>query len=278
MQTDQVGALPEQDIVELYLAGETAAEIGVRFGVTKAPILAVLRASGTPRRRPGPRPKHPPVEARVCELESCATIFTPTRYEAARGRRFCSRECADAGKRVLPVPEPRQCENCGTTFLPRADQAARGDGRFCKLQCKGEASQVRPQPGERTCARPGCENRFTPTAWLAANGQGECCSDSCAARERWRTGKVSTNVISLARSPRARQRWLGRWAGKEGATGGREGGRPAIATVEQSSEIFRLAREQKLSSRRIAAEVFGDARFYKRVQRILGGPRGAPGS
>ncbi len=48
-------------------------------------------------------------------------------------------------------------------------------------------------------------------------------------------------------------------------------GRREKTTVAQRAEVKRLAAEG-LSIRRIAAEVFGDARFRGRVERILGPP------
>jgi hypothetical protein len=66
--------------------------------------------------------------------------------------------------------------------------------------------------------------------------------------------------------------WHGRWNAHKGKVGGieggREGGRPPVATKEQAAECWRRHREGQ-SSRKIAEAVFGDSRYYKRVQRIV---------
>lgn len=41
-----------------------------------------------------------------------------------------------------------------------------------------------PKPKERECARPGCTNRFTPTATQVANGFGKYCSRECDHEDR----------------------------------------------------------------------------------------------
>lgn len=107
-------------------------------------------------------------------------------------------------------------------------------------------------------------------------GRGRFCSASCRQLYNWRADEgahVKGIVASLKTSGlwagRAQQKHLGRWGGKAGAKAGREkGGRPSKATPAQQQEMLRFDGEGK-SSREIAEEVFGDRRFYKRVQRFL---------
>jgi hypothetical protein len=94
-------------------------------------------------------------------------------------------------------------------------------------------------------------------------------------RHSWETGEgaAPAAVGSRLKAPRARQVWLGRWNGVKGAAAGVEagrakGGRPPKATPEQKQEMLRLSNEG-LSSRAIAEQVFGDRRFFMRVQRFL---------
>lgn len=96
-------------------------------------------------------------------------------------------------------------------------------------------------------------------------GRGRFCSASCRQLYNWRADEgahVKGIVASLKTSGlwagRAQQKHLGRWGGKAGAK----------ATPAQQQEMLRFDGEGK-SSREIAEEVFGDRRFYKRVQRFL---------
>jgi hypothetical protein len=110
------------------------------------------------------------------------------------------------------------------------------------------------------------------------NEHGEFCSRECWNAYRWVHGIAldADRLVSLNPhivTGRSRQRWLGRWNGKYGAFAGKEagrakGGRPPKATPQQQQAMFALNSQGK-SSRAIAAEVFGDRRYHKRVQRFL---------
>ena len=149
-----------------------------------------------------------------------------------------------------------------------------------------------PGPRTKRRGRMGPCRRCGKEEWryecdIGQNPHGEFCTRECWNLWRWEHGKITSQigddgeyhgVISLSprrRTGKARQKWLGRWNGSKGAAGGIEagrakGGRPPKMTPEQQVEILRLdGGIHEKSTREIAEIVFGDRRYYKRVQRFL---------
>jgi len=69
-----------------------------------------------------PRPKR---QVKIV-CDSCGKIFSVKKSEADKGRRFCSMECRDAGKRKVVT-----CKQCGIEFEAYKSQ----NRRFCSKGC-----------------------------------------------------------------------------------------------------------------------------------------------
>jgi hypothetical protein len=221
------------------------------------------------------------VEERECAREGCSNMFRPTPGQLRVGHgKYCSRECDHEAHRFLPVPEERVCarDGCENRFTPGASNVALGWGHYCSRRCSALSTGAHQRKKGREVACLNCDK----TEWrydsqIVRNEHGVFCSSECWGKYRWLHGiAISPALVSL-RSGRARQKHLGRWSGHKGAAGGieggREGGRKPTATPGQAADCWRLRAEGR-SSRQIAAEVFGDARYKDRVQRIF---RSRPG-
>jgi transposase len=89
------------------------------------------------------------------------------------------------------------------------------------------------QPAERECARPGCSERFTPTAVQVADGYGKYHSLSCAYLDRWhRTGNgIADELLANANiaRPGTRKHFKRTWAGhRPPRPGSSPRGRPRV--------------------------------------------------
>jgi hypothetical protein len=259
---EQTVAERRRKVLRLYEQGLTQRVIAERLDCHWHTVRLDLRAGGVP---PSSTNK-PTTEPRICAREGCDNMFRPTPGQVQKGfGKFCSRECDHEAHRIYPRPEERQCERCGTPFTPIGSNVAMGWGRFCSKRCSAlsTGAHERKKGREVTCQHCG------RTKWRYDSMVGAgFCSLECSNAYRWKHGiGISDDVVSLASGP-ARQRWKGRWNGRHGGLDGREGGRPPKATSAQAAKVWRLHGEGR-STREIAAEVFGDARFKDRVARIV---------
>ena len=238
--TDRVDQTRRRETVaDLYADGLTTYAIAKRLGFSQATIAKDIKALGISRPAySAPRKYEAPVE-RECERGGCSVRFTPIACDVARGNgRFCSRPCAaSAAARPRVKGENLICAlpKCGRSFWVWDSQLRRADGKF-----GGYCS--------RECASKGL--------WVKNEGAGA----------RGLVGSLENRGLwSLT----ATRRWSGRWGGHRGKFAGIEkGGRPSLATPEEQQAMFARSAEG-LSSRAISAAVFGDERYYKRVQRFL---------
>jgi transposase len=219
------------------------------------------------------------VEERECARDGCSNMFRPTPGQLLDGHgKYCSRKCDHEAHRIHPVPEERVCarDGCENRFTPGASNVALGWGHYCSRRCSAlsTGAHQRKKGREVDCFHCG-KTEWRYDSQIVRNEHGVFCSRECWGEYRWTHGiAISPKVVSLARGG-ARQKWHGRWSGHKGAAGGiegreggREGGRPPKATKEQAAECWRLHAEGR-STRQIAAEVFGDARYSERVRRIV---------
>lgn len=87
------------------------------------------------------------VVRRICEV--CGKEFEVllSRIRYGKGR-FCSRSCADEGKKGKNHPRwkggrvKRICENCGKEFEEKPSIVKRGGGRFCSLSCSRRKRRI----------------------------------------------------------------------------------------------------------------------------------------
>jgi hypothetical protein len=251
-----------QEVLRLHEQGVTQRAIADRLGCHWHTVRLDLRAGGVPPRSTN----KPTTEPRVCAREGCDNLFRPTPAQVRKGfGKFCSRECDHEAHRIYPQPEERKCERCGAPFTPSGSNVAMGWGRFCSKRCSAVSTSAHQRKKGRAVA---CKNCGRERWRYDSNIGAGFCSHECWNRYRWKHGiGISDDVVSLA-TGRARQRWKGRWNGCLGGLDGREGGRPPKATPAQAAEVWRLHGEGR-STREIAAEVFGDARFKDRVARIV---------
>jgi len=78
--------------------------------------------------------------------ENCGIIFVVTRY-AARKRRFCNHQCANAFN-IIKAAERMDnracpCGVCGSPVKRYPSQFAQGNGKYCSWLCKSEARRDR---------------------------------------------------------------------------------------------------------------------------------------
>lgn len=111
---------------------------------------------------------------------SCGEAFVNRRTDA----KYCGRECA---KSALNTIEPRDCQQCGTSFRPA--NGGSQPGKYCSRTCQGLAGRkARP---ERSC--PACSSLFTVRY---ENDPQTYCSQPCAklGRQLGRLGIVCEAV------------------------------------------------------------------------------------
>ena len=126
---------------------------------------------------------------RRCARKGCEAVFMPTPGQLRRGvGRYCSKACADIGKRLHPAPEDRECARPGCTerFVPDARKAAHGRGRYCSRPCR-DADRWRFR-GARVpiiCAHCGQEHIVKSPYYI---GRQRFCSRRCWGLHRWRPG------------------------------------------------------------------------------------------
>jgi len=115
-------------VVELYKAGATPAEIAELASVSSRTINRRLAAAAVPLRPRGRPRTRPRLRCTVCRK--------PT-----DGRTRTHRACRTP---LYPEPEPRPCEQCGTSFTPDPVKVARGAGRFHTYKCWNDWRAGRP--------------------------------------------------------------------------------------------------------------------------------------
>jgi hypothetical protein len=260
-----------QRAVDLYAEGLSTAAVGERLGCSRMTIARDLRATGVDIRGT----IEPQTEPRICARDGCENVFRPTPRQLRSGYgKFCSRACDHEAHRIHPKPKERVCARpgCVNRFTPLGANVALGWGTYCSKRCSALSTYERGKRKGRMVACDFCgEETWRYDSQLKPSGL-HFCDHSCWGKYRWKTGTaISGDVVSLARG-RSRQVWHGRWNAHKGKAGGieggREGGRPPVATKDQAAECWRLHREGQ-SLRRIAEAVFGDSRYFKRVQRII---------
>ncbi len=69
--------------------------------------------------------------------------------------RSCSTECAKAYSAAQRLSRQRQCETCGTAFIPRARQLAMGQGRYCSQRCNSAGLGALNRPEIKVKAKDG---------------------------------------------------------------------------------------------------------------------------
>jgi hypothetical protein len=104
------------------------AEVGRRFGVTREWVRKVLRREGINQRA-----RSTLRQWLLCDY--CRRHFVAPRSQVLRGRRFCSRTCAYAFRRVTHRAV-RQCVVCQKTFLVPQYYLKIGKGKLCSRKCR----------------------------------------------------------------------------------------------------------------------------------------------
>ena len=109
------------------------AEIGRRMGMSRERVRKIARAGGSLARVRGKR------QELVCA--QCGKMFTAVPWQIKRGRRFCSRRCAQqarwrGGRSPILV---FRCESCGQPYTRKAYEVSRRRRtRFCSRECHGK--------------------------------------------------------------------------------------------------------------------------------------------
>lgn len=263
--------------VELYDQGLSAEKVGHQLGRSATVVLGYLRAEGVQPRRSSASAW----EERICARPECGNVFRPSPALIRKGfGKYCSRECDHEAHRIHPRAEERVCArpDCQNRFIPDGFNVAAGWGKYCSSRCSALSTSAHQKKKGRVVACRKCGKEEWRYDCQLTNEHGEFCSRECWNAYRWANGIALDPDRLVSLSPhvvtgRSRQRWLGRWNGKKGAAAGIEagrakGGRRPTMTPDQQVQIHRLANEGR-STREIAGIVFGDRRYYKRVQRFL---------
>jgi hypothetical protein len=108
----------------------------------------------------------------ICK--ACGKPFETEPHQAARGRAFCSRACANDARRGADSPAwkgtPDQvCLHCGASFHVKASRIADGHGRYCSKKC---AHLGRTRRAPLTCRA--CGASFEATASQVARNRAYC--------------------------------------------------------------------------------------------------------
>lgn len=92
----------------------------------------------------------------------CPNCGEPFITDPWRRKKYCSDECADAGRKATMRLQPEKpCASCGTAFPPRGSR----DSRYCSRACAQVGRRVREERSCLTCrsvftARPSEHKRF----------------------------------------------------------------------------------------------------------------------
>lgn len=108
--------------------GSSLADIGRSCNVSREWVRRVLRRAGLNQRA-----RHTMRDWILCE--HCRTYFRAPKSQVERGRKFCSRECAYAYRR-LTHRAVRQCRVCGREFMVPRYYLRLGKGKVCSTRCR----------------------------------------------------------------------------------------------------------------------------------------------
>lgn len=75
----------------------------------------------------------------------CGRSFWMPPSKAAKYKR-CSPECAAKWSEGLKAEKTTTCQHCGSQFVARRTQLAKGEGKYCSLRCSTSACQDRNAP------------------------------------------------------------------------------------------------------------------------------------
>jgi hypothetical protein len=248
------------------------------FRASQGTLWNDLQELGYGQRRPR---KHAPAEPRECAHPECSVVFTPAADLVARGGgRYCSPLCARRS------PDSREWAREGMTYMhEEADRELARLNADGYLSLRQAAADVRV--AENTLhryAELGClrtePKRLISGEWLRPVRRDELRRFK---REDWPDLRKRTERLWDDEHPpptswetKSRQRWIGRANGDKGTAAGIEAsrqnvGRPRKWTDDDDEQEWmesQLRELGNLSARDAAEQVFGDQRFYKRVQRF----------
>jgi hypothetical protein len=250
-----------------YLSGMTVEEIAERLGFYWLTIHKDLKQLDVPRR--DRRRKHPRPAERTCARDGCSVRFTPTPNQLQRGAgRYCTKACADVAKRLHPLPAERECARpgCSVLFVPDAHKAAHGRGLYCSRPCRdADRWRFRTARVQITCEQCG-RGHWVKSPYYR---QQRFCSSTC-----WASWRKVWAIKTLKLLPGSVRQKLAGVRGHEGAEHGidgfhhgHEGGAPPKSSGSEQQRMYEMLQTGR-SYREIAAEVFGDAKYYKRVERF----------
>lgn len=212
-------AVRRRRVEELY-AGEKRSirDVAEEVGVSSDTVLKDLRALRIATRAPGAPRRHGSDETRACD--HCEKDFLARAWEIARGRRFCSRSCANAANaRPRRAGRVVECAHCGAEHWHWASWLRSGSaGRFCSRRCWWS---YRSSQG------------LLPIRFV----------ESCGRSGR---GKWGAN---------ARRRWLGRLHGRRSGRG-----RPRGYSDADARAVLELHRQNPRLGERVLADRIGVSR------------------
>lgn len=117
----------------------------------------------------------PSAVATTCQNCGRAMWLPPSKGEEYRS---CSLECGSAHRKAEREKRRRDCETCGSSFIPRGVQIRNGGGRFCSQKCN--PSEHLTSPGALAHAQQRAREVRANGEWTILAG---------AANPRWMGGK-----------------------------------------------------------------------------------------
>lgn len=85
------------------------------------------------------------------------------------------------------------CGHCGVAFLTRPADIARGRGRYCSPSCRQAARRTRET---RICANPACGKQFLVVQSTIARGFGHYCAQACYHAVRWGRAQAPIRICA----------------------------------------------------------------------------------
>jgi hypothetical protein len=141
--------------------------------------------------------KQPPAASTEATCLECGQRFSYNPNHIGRSHaplRFCSHQCADAARRV--VPDQARCEQCGGFYTLSKRAMHPGNRRnkpqrYCSLNCAQQARSGGLH--ERNCE--GCGKTQTVRAWQIALGLARFCSRACYAEHIRRNPQLAPGYV-----------------------------------------------------------------------------------
>lgn len=124
---------------------------------------------------------------RVAKRCPCGVWFSLPACHAKR-HKSCTADCSARQRSAAAKLRERACDECGSPFIPRPNQVAKGQGKFCSLACSLKVIRRTPEFKEavRNAHRPGPKSGPDNPQWRGG--------PAATTRRRIKSGKASAQT------------------------------------------------------------------------------------